>query len=239
MATQSATAVAGDETYWRDIQQAFSVSTTNAVEAINKQLEILRRNSGIFLWIAWNTIRRAFMMHQMFASGPLARERWPLFCSNAAMGVALAGIYGGLWYWFGFWGALKYHGVPATVAMVTSWVIVTIQHANENSLWYEADGWTPVRGQLVSTFDVRFPRWLEYVWCYGTIHIPHHVAPAMPWYNLKKAARAIRQAYPNYYQERRFGVRYLRWLWRTPFLERIEDLNYFALAGSPSASVGS
>ena len=54
----------------------------------------------------------------------------------------------------------------------------------------------------------------------------------MPWYNLKKAARAIRQAYPNYYQERRFGVRYLRWLWRTPFLERIEDLNYFALADS-------
>ena len=56
----------------------------------------------------------------------------------------------------------------------------------------------------MSTFDVRFPRWLEYVWCYGTIHIPHHVAPAMPWYNLQKAARAIRQAYPNYYQERRF-----------------------------------
>jgi omega-6 fatty acid desaturase (delta-12 desaturase) len=193
---------------------------------------------GIFLWIAWNTIRRALMMHQMFASGPLARERWPLFCSNAAMGVALAVIYGGLWSWFGVWGALKYHAVPAAVAMVTSWVIVTIQHANENSLWYEADGWTPVRGQLVSTFDVRFPRWLEYVWCYGTIHIPHHVAPAMPWYNLKKAARAIRQAYPNYYQERRFGVRYLRWLWRTPFLERIEDLNYFALAGSPSTSVG-
>ena len=194
---------------------------------------------GILLWIAWNTVRRAFMMHKMFASGRLTRHRWPLFWSNAAMGMALAGIYGGLWYWCGFWGALKYHGVPATVAMVTGWVIITIQHANEHSIWYEQDAWTPVRGQLVSTFDVRFPRWLEYVWCYGNIHIPHHVAPAIPWYNLKKAARAIRQAYPAYYQEQRFGIRHVRWFWRTPFLERNEDLNYYTLEDSPSASVAS
>lgn len=194
---------------------------------------------GILLWIAWNTVRRAFMMHKMFASGRLARHRWPLFWSNAAMGMALAAIYGGLWYWCGFWGALKYHGVPATVAMVTGWVIITIQHANEHSIWYEQDGWTPVRGQLVSTFDVRFPRWLEYVWCYGNIHIPHHVAPAIPWYNLKKAARAIRRAYPACYQEQRFGIRHVRWFWRTPFLERNGDLNYYTLEDSPSASAAS
>ena len=106
---------------------------------------------GIFLWIAWNTIRRALMMHQMFASGPLARERWPLFCSNAAMGVALAVIYGGLWSWFGVWGALKYHAVPAAVAMVTSWVIVTIQHANENSRLYPTRNYAVTVARACST----------------------------------------------------------------------------------------
>ncbi len=192
---------------------------------------------GVFLWIAWNTVRRGFMLHKMFASGPLARQWSRLLWSNVAMSLALIGIYGELWYWFGFWGMLKYHGIPATVAMVTSWVIITIQHANRDSVWYEQAGWTPVRGQLVSTFDVRFPRWLEYVWCYGNIHIPHHVAPPIPWYNLKKAGRAIQEAYPDYYQEQRFRISHLKWLWRTPFLERDADKSYYMLEGSRAASV--
>src|SRR5439155_10236142 len=49
---------------------------------------------GIFVWIAWNTVRRAFMMHRMFASGRLAQERRRLTRSNATMAIVLAAIYG-------------------------------------------------------------------------------------------------------------------------------------------------
>jgi len=185
---------------------------------------------GIFLWIAWNTVRRGAMMHAMFASGRLSREWGHLFRSNLLMAASLVGLYGSIWYVAGFWGMFKYHGIAATIAMATSWVIITIQHANEDSLWYEREAWTPVRGQLVSTFDVRFPRWLEYLWCYGNIHIPHHVAPTIPWYHLKRASRAIRQRYGAYYQERVFSIGYLRWLWRTPFVRRVDDKGYYVLA---------
>ena len=51
---------------------------------------------------------------------------------------------------------LKYHGIPASVAVVTGWLIITIQHADEHSILYEKTGWTPVQDQLVLTFDVRF-----------------------------------------------------------------------------------
>jgi omega-6 fatty acid desaturase (delta-12 desaturase) len=189
---------------------------------------------GIFLWIAWNTVRRAAMLHTMFRAERLARQRRALFWSNLAMGVALATLYGALWTFTGLAGALKYHGIPATVAMVTSWIIITIQHANEHSLWYGAAAWTPLHGQVVSTFDVRFPRWLEYLWCDGNIHIPHHVAPAVPWYHLRTAADALRRTYPACYQEESFSLAHVRWLWRTPFLAEARDARYYTLAGPAS-----
>jgi len=192
---------------------------------------------GIFLWIAWNTVRRGAMMHEMFTNGRLSREWGRLLRSNIIMGVSLVSLYGTLWYIAGFWGMLKYHGIPATIAMATSWVIITIQHANEDSLWYGRETWTPLRGQLVSTFDVRFPSWLEWLWCYGNIHIPHHVAPAIPWYHLKKASLAIRQQYAAYYQERSFSMRYLAWLWRTPFVRWEETKGFYVLARDSHVSM--
>jgi omega-6 fatty acid desaturase (delta-12 desaturase) len=191
---------------------------------------------GIFLWIAWNTVRRASMLHTMFTDRRLAREWRRLLWSNVAMACALLILYGALWYWTGLMGMLKYHGIPATMAMVTSWVIITIQHANEHGLWYEEQEWTPLRGQFVGTFDVRFPRWLEYVWCYGNVHIPHHVAPAIPWYHLKDAALALKHAYPDYYQEMPFTPAVVRWMWKTPFLRKVEERRYYVLAAPGDAS---
>ncbi len=187
---------------------------------------------GIFLWIAWNTVRRGVLVHKMLTPNQLTRERRRLLWSNTIMGASLLAIYAGLWTFCGFWGVLKYHGIPATIAMVTGWLIITIQHANEHSLLYEKTGWTPVRGQLVSTFDIRFPAWLEYLWCYINFHIPHHISPTIPWYYLKKAGRALHQAYPAHYQEQTFGLRHLAWFYRTPFLKKIEDKGYYVLDAS-------
>ena len=86
-----------------------------------------------------------------------------------------------------------------------------------------------MRGQLVSTFDVRFPAWLEYLWCHINIHIPHHISPGIPWYYLEAAGRSMRQAYPAHYQEQTFGLHHLTWFYRTPFLKKIEDKGYYVL----------
>jgi omega-6 fatty acid desaturase (delta-12 desaturase) len=223
----------------QDVDWACFLVTRDELESPTSRPPLITRAGyampcGIFLWIAWNTIRRAAMTHQMFRSERLARHWMPLAASNVAMTLCLIGLYGALWNAFGFMGMLKYHGIPATVAMVTSWIIITIQHANEQTLWYEPEGWTPVRGQLVSTFDIRFPAWLEYLWCDGNIHIPHHVAARIPWYHLKRAGRAIQAAYPAYYQEHRFTLSHLSWLWRTPFLERVPSRQYYVLSSHAS-----
>lgn len=40
----------------------------------------------------------------------------------------------------------------------------------------------------------------------------------------------IRERYADYYQERAFSIGYLAWLWRTPFVRRVDDKGFYVLA---------
>ena len=189
---------------------------------------------GAFFWIWWNSLERAVAIHRVLSLEVFAREKRRLRTSSVVVALTVLAIYGGLWYATGFWGMLKYYGVPAMVAMATGWVIIAIQHANEDSLLYEKNAWTPAKGQVVSTFDTRFPRWLEVLWCGINFHIPHHVSPGIPWYNLEKAAHALREAYPQHYQEHRFRLRDLLAFYRTPFLKKVAGEGYFVFDATMS-----
>lgn len=192
---------------------------------------------GVFFWIWWNSMVRAVAIRTQLPAALWERKKRKLRISSAVTVTTLLAIYGGLWYATGFWGMFIYHGIPAFVAMATGWVIIAIQHANEDSLLYEEQAWTPAKGQVVSTFDTRFPAWLEWLWCSINFHIPHHVAPGIPWYNLRKAARSLRSAYPDHYQERRFHLRDLMAFHRTPFLKRADE-GYFLFDSAKGARAG-
>lgn len=192
---------------------------------------------GIFIWIVWNMLRRGFRLGEMLPADQLAPERRSLRLSALATLGILVAIYGALWYLGGVWAMLKYHGIPATLALFTGAVIITIQHANQGSLLYDDAGWTPVRGQLASTFDNRFPALLEHLWCNIGMHIPHHICPAVPWYHLPEAGAALRQAHPTLYQERRFSWRDLAWFARTPFLVWVPDKGYYTIE-TPQTAAG-
>ena len=88
---------------------------------------------------------------------------------------------------------------------------------------FDREGWSPLRGQLVSTFDVRFPTWFETVFFHINRHPPHHLAPRIPWYHLPAAMKALGEAHPELHIERRFSLDYLRRAWRSPLLERVAD----------------
>ena len=103
---------------------------------------------GMFLWITWNTVRRGVMVRTLLTRKQSAKEGRKLLWSNAIMLISLLAIYGGLGYFYGWWGMLKYHGIPATIAMISGGLIITIQHANQHSLLYEKSGWTSVRGTV-------------------------------------------------------------------------------------------
>jgi omega-6 fatty acid desaturase (delta-12 desaturase) len=193
---------------------------------------------GIFFWIITNTLRRGFLVERQIGTRRYKLERRRLLISNLVMLVTIGSIYGGLFAWGGLWGMLKVYGIPGFIATMTGALIITVQHANRHTLSYTPEGWSPTRGQLVSTFDVRFPRLLEWLWCDITIHIPHHVAPKIPWYHLRKASDALVSAFPGYYQSRTFSSWHLSWFYKTPTLRLVPDRGFYVMDLPDNAAVG-
>jgi omega-6 fatty acid desaturase (delta-12 desaturase) len=147
-----------------------------------------------------------------------------VFAWTAALGIWTAlGLAGGAA------AIVKFYLAPLLVSTITGALLFAVQHTNMEALFYTPESWTPLRGQIVSTFDVRFPRWLEWLWCDINFHIPHHLAPHVPWYHLRRASRALYEVYPELFQERRFGMSELRFIWRVPVLRAVPELGYFVM----------
>jgi omega-6 fatty acid desaturase (delta-12 desaturase) len=170
---------------------------------------------GVFFWVWLNAIMRG-----------LRNTSSSVRVSNLIMWSVMISIYGFLAYFTGLSGMFKYHGIPAAIAMFTGYFLLTIQHANEVTSWYSEKSWTPLKGQTESTFDVRFPRIFEWLWLDINIHVPHHISPGIPWYNLRQASAEIKRVHPEIYRERNFSLKEFSWMVRTPFL-KTDGVDYF------------
>ncbi len=169
----------------------------------------------------WTGMARRTFMRAAAPQIPLTRaaSRELLF-SSAMMVMCAGGISWFLIHTGGVWAAVKYYYVPTFIAAAHGAMLTYLHHTSADGLVFDEEGWTPFRGQVVSTFNVRFPRWIERMWFDINIHLPHHLAPKIPWYHLLPALEAIRAARPDWVLERRFSLAYLRAAWARPLLVR-------------------
>jgi omega-6 fatty acid desaturase (delta-12 desaturase) len=72
-----------------------------------------------------------------------------------------------------------------------------MQHSAEDLPYLPDRYWTRNASRLLVTTDFIYPRWLLFCTHYISLHTAHHVAPAVPFYNLQKAQTALRQRYPD------------------------------------------
>lgn len=193
-----------------------------------------------FLVGFWKGMGRRFFMKTMAPNIALQREApRELFMSSVVMVAAVSAICFGIYRLGGAWALFKYYFIPTFIAAAHGAMLTYLHHTNADALVYDRAEWNPVRGQVVSTFNVRFPWWLEALWFDINIHLPHHLAPKIPWYHLKAAAEAIRAARPELYQERRFSFGYLRAAWARPLLVRSRVADYYEMGpfdAAPEAS---
>jgi omega-6 fatty acid desaturase (delta-12 desaturase) len=68
------------------------------------------------------------------------------------------------------------------------------------------------------------------MWFDINIHLPHHLAPKIPWYHLRRAAEAIKASHAEWYQERQFSLSYLLASWRRPLIQRTPGHDYYEMA---------
>jgi len=84
-------------------------------------------------------------------------------------------------------------------------------HRNPRGVgWKEDTDWTRLYGSLFATVHVDYPAWIEYLTLDINWHLPHHVSPSIPWYNLRKCTYALLVAYGDRLQRDQFGWK----LWR-------------------------
>lgn len=179
----------------------------------------------------WVGMFRRVFMAALAPQIPLTRAaRRELFFSSTFMIAVCTAISWGLIHVGGAWAVVKYYYVPSFIAAAHGAMLTYLHHTNADALVFDRAEWTPFRGQVVSTFTVRFPRWIEAMWFDINIHLPHHLAPRIPWYHLRKAAEAIRAADADWYQERWFSLAYLRASWARPLLAREAGSNVYEMA---------
>jgi omega-6 fatty acid desaturase (delta-12 desaturase) len=176
---------------------------------------------GILVGFWKGMFRRTFM--KTTAPQIPVREEGKLLFSSVVMVLVSGSIGAALFHTAGAWALVKYYLVPTFIAAAHGAMLTYLHHTSADSMVFDKEDWTPFRGQVASTFNVRFPRFIEALWFDINVHLVHHLAPRIPWYHLRAATEAIRAKNPEWVQERRFSFGYLRASWAKPLLVRATD----------------
>jgi omega-6 fatty acid desaturase (delta-12 desaturase) len=191
---------------------------------------------GLLLGFLIGMVRRT-AMSRLYPQVKLNdRARRDLFISNLSVAIVSGGIAIAL---YATWGAavlVKHYAVPLYLGMVLGAFFTYLHHSGEGAVVFGREGWTALRGQVVSTFDVRFPHWFEVLFFHINRHPPHHLSPRIPWYNLPRATEALAAAHPELQLPRRFTFGYLLRAWRVPLLAEASPGVFVAASAGPSES---
>ncbi len=178
----------------------------------------------------WVGMFRRSFMKQLAPQVPISRNApKELLFSSLFMVAVCAGLSVLIYRFFGGWALAKYYYLPAFIAAGHGAMLTYLHHTSADALVFDKEEWNPLRGQVVSTINVRFPSWLEAWWFDINVHLPHHLAPKIPWYHLRRAAESIQTARPDLYIERRFSLGYLFAAWARPMLTKPAGRDYYEM----------
>ena len=162
----------------------------------------------VFFWWAgtlhqWGT--RAFDLNQFATDRDRSQVRFSIL-----MVVLFASLFFPvLVYTTGMWGFTKYWLVPWLVAHGWFALITLTHHTHPEIPYLDKRHWSSVTANLTATIYCRYPRWIEFLFHDINVHIPHHVAPAIPFYNLRRAHNSLRESWPSLVREIPFSWRHL------------------------------
>jgi omega-6 fatty acid desaturase (delta-12 desaturase) len=113
--------------------------------------------------------------------------------------------------------------IPSLLAATIGAMLTWLQHSHAGAHVFDLDSYDHFKAQVLSTYNVRFPNVVEYLWLDINIHLPHHVSPSIPWYYLKNSLEVIKQSNPEVVHEMPFTVKLLRKNWKAIYLHESEN----------------
>lgn len=171
------------------------------------QRDVYRLIRTVFWWAGtlhqWGT--RAFDLSQY----PTDRDRRHVRFSILMVVLFASIFFPALVYTAGPWGLIKYWFVPWLVAHGWFATITLTHHTHPEVPYLDQRHWSFATANLTATIYCRYPRWTEFLGHDINVHIPHHIAPSIPFYNLRHAHACLRESWPHLVREIRFSWRHL------------------------------
>lgn len=178
---------------------------------------------GIIVGFWVGMLKRSFftlLIPQMKMSFRKAVELYALNLISAVFTIGL------VWFYANFLGTEKFvlmYVIPVLIAASTGAFLTFIQHSHPGSYVFDKVGFDPVLSHVNSTFNVRFPAWMEFFWLDINVHTPHHILPSIPWYFLKEANEALKVSFGPVINERNFSFKGLQTSWKATELTKVKD----------------
>lgn len=133
---------------------------------------------------------------------------WPLI-------IYKAGIVGWIKLWLMPW--LVYHFWMSTFTIV--------HHTAPHIPFKDSDEWNAAQAQLGGTVHCDYPRWVELLCHDINWHIPHHLSPKIPSYNLRAAQQSLDENWGKYLNKAKWNWRLMKTILTTCHLYDKEE-NY-------------
>ncbi|KAL0013531.1 hypothetical protein SO802_000600 [Lithocarpus litseifolius] len=186
-----------EDTAWHPVWKEEFDSSPILRKAIIIGYGPLRPWMSIAHWLMWH-----FNLNK-FRPSELKRVKISLACVFAfiAIGWPLIiykmGIMGWVKFWLMPW--LGYHFWMSVFTMV--------HHTAPHIPFKYSNEWNAAQAQLNGTIHCDYPRWVE-ILCHDiSVHIPHHISPRIPSYNLRAAHKSLQENWGKYLNE-------ATWNWR-------------------------
>ncbi|MFF4528917.1 fatty acid desaturase [Streptomyces sp. NPDC001407] len=109
-------------------------------------------------------------------------------------------------YFTGVEGLFLYFVAPWLATHAWFSATTLMHHSSSDVPYLTNEHWTRNASRLLVTTDYVYPKWLLFLTHNISIHTAHHVAPVVPYYNLRKAQAALKEAYPGMVREERVRV---------------------------------
>jgi len=131
---------------------------------------------------------------------------------------------------------LNFHLLPLAFGAISAVGIPLLQHAHENAVYFDEKNWTPLRGQILGTYNFRVPYIIERIFNDVNLHVVHHISPKVPWYNLRKAHNELKEKFPDYVFEYDLTWGVVKGIYANPLAEWDAELNLYKSAPVPKNS---
>ncbi|CAO2822512.1 unnamed protein product [Amaranthus hypochondriacus] len=194
-----------EDTAWHPIWKANIESSPVLRKALIFAYGPLRPWMSIAHWLVWHFNLKKFrqnevkrVMISLAAVSAFIVIAWPLILYKT-------GIVGWIKFWLMPW--LGYHFWMSTFTIV--------HHTAPHIPFKDAKEWNAAQAQLNGTVHCDYPRWIE-ILCHDiNVHIPHHVSPKIPSYNLRAAQQSLDENWGKYLNKAVWNWRLMRTIMTT------------------------